>query len=159
VNDQTEIVLSPLHTEHEALGASMTPFAGWMMPLRYAGDLAEHRAVREAAGLFDLSHMGELHLDGPQAAAALDHALVGNLTALAVGRAQRADGHPGRGAAIRTVRLACARTQHVPASLPGRLQPVFGCIHGSNIGKNPRFSNEDIAMQQGRKVLERVMHF
>jgi aminomethyltransferase len=88
VNDQTEIVLSPLHTEHEALGASMTPFAGWMMPLRYAGDLAEHRAVREAAGLFDLSHMGELHLDGPQAAAALDHALVGNLTALAVGRAR-----------------------------------------------------------------------
>ncbi|HEY0217165.1 MAG TPA: glycine cleavage system aminomethyltransferase GcvT [Cellulomonas sp.] len=82
------VVRSPLHAEHEALGASMTPFAGWLMPLRYVGDLAEHRCVREAAGLFDLSHMGELHLDGPQAGAALDAALVGNLTALAVGRAR-----------------------------------------------------------------------
>ncbi|HEY0187842.1 MAG TPA: glycine cleavage system aminomethyltransferase GcvT [Cellulomonas sp.] len=83
-----DVLRSPLHDEHEALGASMVPFAGWLMPLRYAGDLAEHRAVREAAGLFDLSHMGELHLDGPQAGAALDAALVGDLTALAVGRAR-----------------------------------------------------------------------
>ena len=58
------------------------------MPLRYAGDLAEHVAVRTAAGLFDLSHMGELEITGPQAAAALDYALVGDLTALDVGRAR-----------------------------------------------------------------------
>ncbi|WP_255414322.1 glycine cleavage system aminomethyltransferase GcvT [Cellulomonas triticagri] len=83
-----EVVLSPLHDEHVALGATMTPFAGWQMPLRYAGDLAEHQAVRTAAGLFDLSHMGELHVDGPGAGAALDHALVGNLSALAIGRAR-----------------------------------------------------------------------
>ena len=79
---------SPLHDEHVALGATLTPFAGWEMPLRYSGDLAEHQAVRTAAGLFDLSHMGEIEVEGPQAAAALDHALVGNLTALAVGRAR-----------------------------------------------------------------------
>ena len=79
---------SPLHDEHVALGATLTPFAGWDMPLRYTGDLAEHQAVRTAAGLFDLSHMGEIEIEGPQAAAALDHALVGNLTALAVGRAR-----------------------------------------------------------------------
>ncbi len=79
---------SPLHDEHVALGATLTPFAGWEMPLRYTGDLAEHLAVRTAAGLFDLSHMGEIEVDGPQAAAALDYALVGNLTALAVGRAR-----------------------------------------------------------------------
>ncbi|WP_370635565.1 glycine cleavage system aminomethyltransferase GcvT [Cellulomonas sp. C5510] len=83
-----DTVLSPLHAEHEALGATMTPFAGWMMPLRYAGDLAEHQAVRTAAGLFDLSHMGELHVDGPGAGAGLDRALVGNISGLAVGRAR-----------------------------------------------------------------------
>lgn len=79
---------SPLHDEHVALGASLTSFGGWQMPLRYTSDLAEHRAVREAAGLFDLSHMGEIEVSGPQAAAALDHALVGNLTAVPVGRAR-----------------------------------------------------------------------
>ncbi|WP_066583068.1 glycine cleavage system aminomethyltransferase GcvT [Cellulomonas timonensis] len=81
-------ILSPLHAEHVALGAALTSFAGWQMPLRYTSDLAEHQAVRSAAGLFDLSHMGELEITGPQAATALDHALVGDLTALAVGRAR-----------------------------------------------------------------------
>ncbi|MFI2704790.1 glycine cleavage system aminomethyltransferase GcvT [Cellulosimicrobium composti] len=79
---------SPLHDEHVALGANLTTFGGWLMPLRYTSDLAEHRAVREAAGLFDLSHMGEIEVAGPQAAAALDHALVGNLSAVAPGRAR-----------------------------------------------------------------------
>ena len=62
---------SPILDRHEALGAKVVEFAGWLMPLRYAGDLAEHQAVRTAAGLFDLSHMGELHVDGPGAGAAL----------------------------------------------------------------------------------------
>jgi aminomethyltransferase len=81
-------VRSPLHDEHVALGAALTSFAGWQMPLRYTSDIAEHTAVRTAAGLFDLSHMGELEVTGPQAAAALDAALVGNLSALAPGRAR-----------------------------------------------------------------------
>ncbi len=79
---------TPLHDEHVALGATLTGFGGWLMPLRYTSDLAEHRAVRQAAGLFDLSHMGEIHLVGPQAATALDHAIVGNATAIGVGRAR-----------------------------------------------------------------------
>ena len=79
---------SPLHAVHEELGASFTDFAGWSMPLRYGSELAEHRAVREAAGLFDLSHMGEIEVTGPQAAAALDYALVGNLSAVKPGRAR-----------------------------------------------------------------------
>lgn len=87
-DEATGVVLSPLHAEHQVLGATMTPFAGWMMPLRYTGDLAEHQAVRTAAGLFDLSHMGELHVDGPGSGAGLDAALVGNLSGLAVGRAR-----------------------------------------------------------------------
>ena len=80
--------LSPLHAEHLALGGVMVPFAGWVMPLRYSSDLAEHQAVRRAAGLFDLSHMGEIRVMGAGAAAALDYALVGNLTALRVGKAR-----------------------------------------------------------------------
>ena len=79
---------SPLHDVHSSLGASFTDFAGWSMPLRYGSELAEHRAVREAAGLFDLSHMGEIELTGPEAAGALDYALVGNLSKVKVGRAR-----------------------------------------------------------------------
>ncbi|MGA6167397.1 glycine cleavage system aminomethyltransferase GcvT [Amycolatopsis magusensis] len=79
---------SPLHEVHSGLGASFTDFAGWSMPVRYASELAEHKAVREAAGLFDLSHMAEIELTGPEAARALDHALVGKLSAVSVGRAR-----------------------------------------------------------------------
>ena len=77
-----------LHAEHEKLGASFTDFGGWDMPLKYGSDLAEHRAVRESAGLFDLSHMGEIRVEGPEAAAFLNTALAGNLGVIAVGRAK-----------------------------------------------------------------------
>src|SRR5436305_15348508 len=78
---------TPLHAVHESLGATMTAFAGWLMPLRYAGEISEHRCVRNAAGLFDLSHMGEIAVTGTQAADALDCALVGRFSALLPGRA------------------------------------------------------------------------
>ncbi len=79
---------TPLTSVHERLGATLTGFAGWLMPLRYGSETAEHNAVRTAAGLFDLSHMGEITVAGPGAAAALDYALVGELSALAPGRAR-----------------------------------------------------------------------
>ncbi|WP_084961525.1 glycine cleavage system aminomethyltransferase GcvT [Thermoactinospora rubra] len=79
---------TPLRDVHESLGATLTDFAGWLMPLRYGSETAEHRAVREAAGLFDLSHMGEIFVTGPQAGQALDYALVGHLSVLATGRAR-----------------------------------------------------------------------
>ena len=66
----------------------MTSFAGWQMPLRYASEIAEHHAVRRAAGLFDLSHMGEIRLSGPAAGAVLDYALTGFLSGLRPGRAR-----------------------------------------------------------------------
>ncbi|WP_261623957.1 glycine cleavage system aminomethyltransferase GcvT [Nesterenkonia marinintestina] len=77
-----------LYAEHEALGASFTDFGGWAMPLKYTSELDEHRAVRESAGLFDLSHMGEVRVVGPDAAVFLNTALVGNLAKVAVGRAK-----------------------------------------------------------------------
>lgn len=79
---------SPLHHEHEALGATLIDFAGWDMPVRYSSDLAEHRAVREAAGLFDISHMGEVVVRGPQAATGLDYAVVSGMERLAIGKAK-----------------------------------------------------------------------
>ncbi|MFB8763193.1 glycine cleavage system aminomethyltransferase GcvT [Nocardiopsis alba] len=80
--------LTALHKIHEEAGATLVDFAGWLMPLRYGSETAEHKAVREAAGLFDLSHMGEIRLTGPQADQALDHALAGYLSKLKVGRAR-----------------------------------------------------------------------
>jgi aminomethyltransferase len=82
-----EPVPTPLLERHEALGARIVEFAGWLMPIQYAGILEEHRAVRSAAGLFDLSHMGELVIEGPEAGKALAAALVTDPPALAVGRA------------------------------------------------------------------------
>lgn len=79
---------TPLHHLHAAAGAFFTEFGGWDMPLRYTSDLAEHHAVRTSAGIFDLSHMGEVRVRGPQAAAALDHALVGAISTVKVGRAR-----------------------------------------------------------------------
>src|SRR6266851_5732198 len=79
---------TPLRAVHEGLGATMTAFAGWLMPLRYAGEISEHRSVRDAAGLFDLSHLGAIAVTGPQAPAALDYALVGHMSAVAPGRAK-----------------------------------------------------------------------
>jgi len=66
----------------------MTSFAGWQMPLRYRSETAEHQAVRRGAGLFDLSHMGEITVTGPGAGAALDYALTGYLSAVPPGRAR-----------------------------------------------------------------------
>ena len=77
-----------LYDEHKKLGASFTDFGGWQMPLKYSSELAEHHAVRNSAGLFDLSHMGEVWVTGPEAAAFLDYALVGKISAMAVGKAK-----------------------------------------------------------------------
>jgi glycine cleavage system T protein (aminomethyltransferase) len=79
---------TPLRQVHERLGATMTEFAGWRMPLRYGSETAEHNAVRSSAALFDLSHMGEIALTGPGAGAALDYAVCGWPSKLAVGRAR-----------------------------------------------------------------------
>ena len=85
---ETSLHQTPLHDRHVALGAKLVEFGGWQMPLQYAGILDEHRAVRERAGLFDLSHMGELFVEGQDAGAALANALVSNPPALDEGRAQ-----------------------------------------------------------------------
>lgn len=79
---------TPLRERHESLGASFTDFGGWQMPVRYTSDLAEHHAVRRAAGLFDISHMAEFLVEGAEAGAYLDYALAGRLSTLPAGRAK-----------------------------------------------------------------------
>jgi len=77
-----------LADRHAALGASFTDFGGWNMPVRYTSDLAEHHAVRHAAGLFDISHMAEFLVTGAQAADFLDYALAGRISTMRVGKAK-----------------------------------------------------------------------
>lgn len=84
----TELRRTALDATHRALGATMTDFAGWDMPLRYGSEREEHVAVRTRAGLFDLSHMGEITVTGPQAAELLNFALVGNIGTVKPGRAR-----------------------------------------------------------------------
>ncbi|MFK4598287.1 glycine cleavage system aminomethyltransferase GcvT [Streptomyces pristinaespiralis] len=80
--------LTALDALHRSLGATMTDFAGWDMPLRYGSERDEHNAVRTKAGLFDLSHMGEITVTGPQAVDLLNYALVGNIGTVGTGRAR-----------------------------------------------------------------------
>lgn len=80
---------TPLHAEHVRLGGKMVPFAGFEMPVQYpTGIQAEHRAVREAAGLFDVSHMGELHVEGPDALTLVRTVAANDAGTLDVGKAQ-----------------------------------------------------------------------
>ena len=79
---------TPLHASHLALGARMVPYAGFEMPVQYSSIIEEHRTVRGAVGLFDLSHMGELHLSGPEALAFARYAVVSDPGLLEPGQAQ-----------------------------------------------------------------------
>jgi aminomethyltransferase len=79
---------TPLHDRHVAAGARLVPFAGWEMPVQYEGIRAEHLAVRERAGVFDVSHMGEIETSGPDAEAFLQRVLSNDVTRLADGGAQ-----------------------------------------------------------------------
>jgi len=79
---------TPLHDRHVALGARMVPFAGWEMPVQYAGVIPEHLAVRRDRGVFDVSHMGQFHVEGPRQAELLQSLLSNDLSRLADGEAQ-----------------------------------------------------------------------
>src|ERR671936_2758169 len=84
----TTLLRTPLYDRHVALGARMVPFAGWEMPLQYAGVIQEHRGVRTDAGAFDVSHMGEIEVEGPQAQGLLQTLLSNDLERIEPGHAQ-----------------------------------------------------------------------
>ncbi|MBM3677497.1 MAG: glycine cleavage system aminomethyltransferase GcvT [Actinobacteria bacterium] len=82
------LLRTPLYERHVSLGARMVPFAGWEMPVQYAGVIPEHVAVRTGCGVFDVSHMGQLHVEGPSAVAFLQAQLANDLDRLGDGEAQ-----------------------------------------------------------------------
>ncbi|NJN64782.1 MAG: glycine cleavage system aminomethyltransferase GcvT [Acidobacteria bacterium] len=82
----TSLAKTPLWERHQAAGARMVPFAGYSMPVQYEGLMDEHHAVRRAAGIFDVSHMAEVELRGPDAAALADHLTPSRLSTLEPGR-------------------------------------------------------------------------
>ena len=82
------LLRTPLYDRHVAAGARMVPFAGWEMPVQYEGVIQEHRAVRTDAGVFDVSHMGELEVEGPRAAELLQSLLSNDLERIEPGEAQ-----------------------------------------------------------------------
>src|SRR5947207_11495752 len=82
------LLRTPLYERHVALGARLVPFAGWEMPVSYAGVIQEHRAVRTDAGVFDVSHMGEVEVEGPRAHGLLQSLLSNDLDRLEPGQAQ-----------------------------------------------------------------------
>jgi aminomethyltransferase len=82
------LLRTPLHDGHVALGARMIPFVGWEMPVQYAGVIAEHRAVRTDCGVFDVSHMGEIEVEGPRAHELLQSLLANDLDKIGPGGAQ-----------------------------------------------------------------------
>ena len=82
------LLRTPLHDRHVGAGARMVPFAGWEMPVQYQGVIQEHRAVRKDAGVFDVSHMGEIEVEGPRAHDLLQSLLSNDLDRIGVGSAQ-----------------------------------------------------------------------
>jgi aminomethyltransferase len=84
-----DLLKTPLAAAHRALGGKMVPFAGWEMPVQYAaGILAEHQAVRSAVGVFDVSHMGEFEVTGPDRNAFVNRITCNDVAALAAGQVQ-----------------------------------------------------------------------
>lgn len=82
----SELLKTPLNAQHRALGAKMVDFGGWDMPVQYTGIIDEHTAVRTAAGLFDVSHMGEIEVRGPQALDLVNYVTTNDASKLAVGQ-------------------------------------------------------------------------
>ena len=137
---------SPLEAVHTDLGATFTDFADWRMPLRYTSEIAEHTAVRTAAGLFDLSHMGEIAVTGPGAGAALDHALVTRPSAIRPGRARysmicTADG----GIIDDLVVYRLADTSFLVVANAANVGPVAGELTGRAAGLDATVTDESAA--------------
>lgn len=121
----TRLRQTPLHDAHVRLGARMVEFAGFSMPVQYESIVAEHRAVREAAGLFDVSHMGQIHLEGPAALTAADHLLSRRVSNQRQGRVRYA--------------LLCNEAggvvDDVTAYRTGE-ESLFLCVNAANVAKD-----------------------
>ncbi|RIL05648.1 MAG: glycine cleavage system aminomethyltransferase GcvT [Proteobacteria bacterium] len=119
---------TPLYDAHRALGARLVPFAGWEMPVQYRSILEEHAAVRSAAGLFDVSHMGEIHVSGPGAVASVERLVTCPVASLRAGRVRYGLLCNEDGGVVDDVTVYRLADDH-----------LFLCVNASNIEKDYRW--------------------
>jgi aminomethyltransferase len=120
----SELRRTPLYANHQRLGARLVPFAGWEMPVQYESIQEEHRAVRERAGLFDVSHMGQIHLSGPRAIEAAETLVTCAVASLGIDRARYGLMLNDKGGCIDDVMLTRLADDE-----------IFLCVNASNIEK------------------------
>jgi aminomethyltransferase len=151
---------TPLYERHVALGARMVPFAGWEMPVQYEGVIAEHRVVRADCGVFDVSHMGELEVEGPRAHKLLQGVLSNDLDRLEPGDAQYTLLTNERGGIVDDLiayRLNAFRYLLIVNA--SNRQPVFDWLKAREIrGSDVRDASDEFALLavQGPRSLERL---
>ena len=137
-----ELKTTPLTALHIELGAKMVPFAGYSMPVQFSGVMAEHHAVRDAAGLFDVSHMGQLHLTGPTALKSADRLLTRRVSTQKPGRVRYALLCNEAGEVFRTHFHEVRAQVAGQATLRMKCRPDFfaaGFVHAVEIGLDDVF--------------------
>jgi aminomethyltransferase len=151
---------TPLHDRHVALGARMVPFAGWEMPVQYEGVIAEHKAVRTDAGVFDVSHMGELEIEGPTARELLQVTLSNDVDRLEPGHAQYTLVTNENGGIVDDVILyRLDGHRYLVVANASNAAAVFDWLKGRELrGSDVRDVSDDYALLavQGPRALERL---
>src|SRR5271155_5530857 len=157
-----ELRKTALNSVHRRLGAKMVNFGGWDMPLEYSGILSEHEAVRTRAGLFDVSHMGELEVRGPGALALVQHVTCNNAAKLTVGQAQYSGLMTSRGTFVDdllvhkmsdTHYLLCVNASNQDADFTHILAHNRFKAEVENTG--PRYSQLAIQGPRAKEILQR----
>ncbi|MEJ7567400.1 MAG: glycine cleavage system aminomethyltransferase GcvT [Gaiellaceae bacterium] len=154
------LLQTPLHERHLAAGARLVPFAGWEMPVQYEGVIAEHRAVRRDCGVFDVSHMGELHVEGPKAREFLHGVLSNDLERLADADAQYSLLTNERGGIVDDLIVYRVDPGHflIVCNASNR-EPVYAWLKDREIrGSDVRDASDDYALLavQGPRAIERL---
>ncbi len=139
---------TPLFDAHRQLGAKMVPFGGWEMPVQYAGILQEHRAVREKAGLFDVSHMGEFEIKGPGALEAIQRLTSNDASRLRVGQVQYSSLTTPQGTFVDDITVYKFADDHYCLTVnASNIEKDFAWIREHiAAGVQPRNASEEIAL-------------
>lgn len=158
-----EIRKTALNTLHRRLGAKMVNFGGWDMPLEYSGIIAEHLAVRTKAGLFDVSHMGELEIRGPGALALVQHVTCNNAAKLIVGQAQYSGLMTARGTFVDDLLVHKISDSHYllcvnAGNQDGDFQHIVAnnCFDAQTQNAGPRYSQLAIQGPLAKEILQRL---
>ncbi len=135
---------TPLFPLYQRYGARTVPFGGWKLPVQFAGIISEHEAVRTAAGLFDVSHMGEIWIEGPQALAAVQHLTINDAARLTPGRIQYSAMANTEGGLVDDITVACFA--------PDRFML---CVNAANIEKDFRWIRAHLEAFSGARAVDR----